>query len=139
MLKIKDLNKEFLIENIKDFIAIDKVIGEGSWNESNFLADLDSKWQLSTCGIYNDQIAGYIIASNKDGFIHIHRNVIGNEWQGKGLGSQNLRDFLVRKAKNSAVRLKVHVNNSRAIKFYLKNHLKILGQERDYFWMEINP
>lgn len=137
--EIKNLSKYYLSQHIDAFLELDKIIREGPWKTENFLIDLESKWDLSTYLVCDGEIAGYIIASRKEDFIHIHRNVIGAKWNGKGLGSANLKYFLNKKSKNTVVRLKVHHGNSKAINFYLKNDLKILFRENEYEWMEFKP
>ncbi|MBK9716738.1 MAG: hypothetical protein IPO85_04335 [Saprospiraceae bacterium] len=74
-----DLTPDIVRLQINNFIEIESFFQGKAWNLDNFLLELKSKWEYSIGLINDNNIVGYIIASSKEDFIHIHRFAIKNE------------------------------------------------------------
>jgi ribosomal protein S18 acetylase RimI-like enzyme len=133
--QFQTLTKEFMIENVREFISMTEsnIIGE-YWQESHFLAVLPGKWEYS---FYvtdpEEKIAGFIIASEKEQSIHIHKFVVHKPFQNRGLGSKMIDRIL--QQTNQPVTLKVQVANEDALRFYLRKGFIVTGQQKDLHTM----
>ena len=95
------LTKDYLVKNINDFINILKEIPNEYWSENNFILDLPGKWDYSIC-ITNksNKLIGYIIASEKNDCVHIHKFMVNENYRNKKIG-KTLLDSLISICKSS--------------------------------------
>lgn len=126
----KSLDKDFLKNHVKYFIDMCQRNMEGEyWNEHNFLSELPQKWQYSFIVADNRGIVrAFIIASEKEQSVHIHKFVVDAPFQKGGLGSRML-DHIIQQSPKSLT-LKVRTGNERAISFYEKNGFTIIKSEQ---------
>jgi len=124
--KIEVLSRDFLIDNIKEFIFIASDIPKESWSLDNYIYELPGKWNLSLCiiDIETKVIAGFLIASDKGAFYHIHKYAVHPDFRSAGLGSMLLEYFeeaIRKEGRYNSIGLFVDCSNDNAIRFYIKN------------------
>ena len=136
-LKFKNISFNYLFENISSFLKLEKSSNlEPTWENSNYLYNLDNKFISSLAILDNEFLIGFIICSKKENCLHIHRFIIANEYQGKGIGKLLLREFIKNsKIKFREVSLKVSTSNKAAIAFYLNNSFEILDDDNNFMYM----
>lgn len=130
---IRNLTKNYLLENIIQFKNILKDEKYEYWDEKNFLIEKDLKFNLSLVISKENEIIGYIIASQKNSTAYIHKFMIKKEFRSFGIGSKLLKEFERNALKYNlySIELSVIEDNTNAIKFYLKNNFKIIGKRKD--------
>ena len=133
MIKVVKIDKEYLSTHIYQFINI--LAGEPHeyWGQNEFLMVLPDKWNLSIAAISDDnQLLGYIIASNKKDAAHIHKLMIRQQNRAEGLGTYLMNAFFHMVKNNfSMVTLKVYKDNQKAIKFYYKLGFTLQSETED--------
>jgi len=129
---IKVLTRDFVQQNIDEFIRIAKEnIADEYWGKSHFLAELNNKWIYSQAVISKERkVIGFLIASEKDEAIHIHKFIVDASVQRAGVGTSMLR-FLIGKRTAKPIMLKVHIENKKAIAFYERKGFKIKAIQGD--------
>src|SRR5882672_8952935 len=107
----KELDIEFLRRHVKEFIAMtQRNMRDEYWDEVNFLSELPGKWQYSFYATdATRSILAFIIASEKEQSIHIHKFVVDKPFQKGGLGSKMLDHVLLQSQK--PITLKVRTDN----------------------------
>jgi ribosomal protein S18 acetylase RimI-like enzyme len=136
----KDLTRDFVKTNIRDFVKIasDNIVDE-YWGEKNFLAELDKKWDYSFVMIDDDRkIAGFLIASEKQHSIHIHKFIVDSPFQRMGLGALMMK-AIFKKAGQKPVTLKVQEKNEKALAFYKNHGFVIDGNQNALYTMIYQP
>ncbi|OIO62132.1 hypothetical protein COY26_00835 [Candidatus Woesearchaeota archaeon CG_4_10_14_0_2_um_filter_33_10] len=126
-LRVYNLNKITLNENIETFLSIERDYAE-PWNKENFLMDMPYKWQLSKYITFENNIAGFIIGSLSNKTVSLHRFMVDKNYRRLGLGIQVYQEFEENCRKKSGVEkivLKVLAENKSAILFYNKLGYKI--------------
>lgn len=108
--------------HLADLIAISADVSD--WGEAAFLKDLPRKWELS----FWSKSDGYCILSVRNGAIHINQLMIDAKKRGSGIGSKLLAEAVRRGAKT----LKVHPDNSGAIRFYQRHGWREIDRENGY-------
>lgn len=138
--EIKQLSREYLEENIDDFLNILKDIPKEYWDKNNFLVDLPRKWDFS---IYiknlRQEIIGYIIASEKGNGVHIHKFMIEKNFRNQNLG-QKLLKFLInlsKKSNKNFITLKVDKENLKALMFYKRENFKVISESDNLYTMKL--
>jgi len=127
-LKIITLSKANIKKRMAELLKIDvdQFTSWGTvWQKENFLYELPLKFKLSGIAIENNNVVGFLIASNKHGTAHIHRIAVKPGSTGKNIGSKIL-DFLEKKAKKKKLN-KISAETLRKdqlINFYAKNGFK---------------
>ena len=124
MMVIKKLTKEYLNNNIDDFLDIIQDGYNEYWNIEHFLFDLPDKWETSIYIEVNSQLTAFIISSKKKNTFHIHKFFVHKDYRSNGLGHRLLNEYekLIRSRKELKIlSLKVYKKNKRAILFYNKN------------------
>ena len=133
-----NLTQELIADLLPQLKEIDKnTIGE-HWGEKNFYFQADLKWQLSSVVIENNLVHGFLIASKKEHWAHIHRMAVHKDLRGKGYG-RILIEALVQKVIRSnlqGISLKVDPSNEAAIFFYKKNGFFVAGNEKKNILMQ---
>ena len=128
------LDKAFLKEHVSDFIALcQRNMKDEYWDESHFLTELPQKWVYSFYVSHGDEVIGFIVASEKEQSIHIHKFVVDQPFQGSGLGSRMLQHLVYQSQK--PITLKVRTDNEQGISFYKKHQFSITYSEKDMFSM----
>jgi ribosomal protein S18 acetylase RimI-like enzyme len=119
------LTRKFLQDNVEEFISLNKSnLRNEYWNADHFLAELNRKWDLSFYVTNEeDKVVGFLIASEKEQSIHIHKFVVDQSVQKIGLGRRMLERIISQTTK--PVTLKVEIENVNASQFYLKNKFVI--------------
>ena len=132
------LTKELLPNLLSQLMDIDKnTIGE-IWNEKNFHFETDLKWQLSSVVLEDNLVCGFLMASRKEEFAHVHRMGVRKDLRGRGYG-RILMEGLVQKviqSKLQGISLKVDPSNEAAILFYKKNGFFVAGNEKNNILMQ---
>lgn len=126
------ITRDFVSANSRDFIEIARrnISGE-YWNENNFLSELQKKWEYSFMVTADEgKMVGFLIASEKEQSVHIHKFVVDLPFQGKGLGTLML-DNILKQAGGKPVTLKVQKSNPQALAFYRKKGFVINGSQND--------
>jgi len=130
-MKIVQLNKEMVLENIVRLIEIDRAIIDegGTWTLDNFLMKLNHKWDYSFAMLVDNQIAGFVICSVKDNSLYIHRLAVLPEYQGKKIGSTLLKYIceICLKQHMNCVTLQVKKFNIEAQRFYERHGFERIG------------
>lgn len=141
-MKLKQLTKKELINNIDQFVCISKIcweeIGEEPWAENNFKSDHQGKWEYSNYFINKQTISAFLIGTvpenchgkprEDQGRIgYINKLAVLPEHRGNKLLIKNMsiaellvEDFLSKCKKEGLpeARLSVLQNNIRAISFW---------------------
>ena len=151
-MKLKQLTKKELINNIDQFVRVSKIcweeIGEEPWLKSNFKSDYRGKWEYSNYFINKQTIAAFLIGTvpenchgkpredqgrigyiNKLAVLPKHRGdklLIEN----KSIAELLVEDFFIRCKKEGLqeARLSVLQNNTRAISFWEKVGFSIIKE-----------
>ena len=90
------------------------------WTIENLLVDRPQKWRLSMLATVDDNPVGYLIASYREGSVHIHHNIVGQKWRGMGIG-RKLMNHLSKNAYAlgaNNITFKIHRNNHGAINLF---------------------
>ncbi|HRJ30850.1 MAG TPA: GNAT family N-acetyltransferase [Cyclobacteriaceae bacterium] len=131
------MSKEMLQNNIGQFLEVDRVIGRDFWAIDNFLIELPRKWQLSFVAFDDDLLVGFLVASEKNASIHIHRLAVRREWQSKGIGEALVRGLIeCMRHERLPITLKVDTLNSRAVSFYARLGFSVVQKENDRIEMK---
>ncbi len=166
-MKLKQLSKKELINNIDQFVCISKIcweeIGEDPWLENNLKSDYQGKWEYSNYFINEQTILAFLIGTvpenchgkprEDQGRIgYINKLAVLPEHRGDKLSIENksiaellVEDFLLRCKKEGLreARLSVLQNNNRAISFWGKMGFSILeerlnGKRKKMFLMSFD-
>jgi ribosomal protein S18 acetylase RimI-like enzyme len=120
-MQIVFLNKALLIENIAQFLNILEEFPNEYWKEEHFLTDIKGKWEYSVYLKMPDKtVGGYIIASERNNSVHIHKFMIRKDLRNRGYGKSSFsvfQDYCKSQGKE-AITLKVQKLNFDAIRFY---------------------
>ncbi|MCK9618217.1 MAG: WbqC family protein [Lentimicrobiaceae bacterium] len=118
---IEILSKEFLKNNITQFVNILDGIPHEYWESEHFLKELPRKWNFSTVVTESNEIIGYIIASKKELSVHIHKFIIKKEFRNKKIGNNLFLFFenICKKNNITKITLKVYRDNVKAVNFYV--------------------
>ena len=129
------LTYEFMKLHVEEFISMNNAnLKNEYWQADHFLASLNQKWDLSFyAATEKNEMAGFIIASDKVTTVHIHKFVVDHPFQQHGLGSKMLKHLIEQTEK--PISLKVEKENEAAIRFYLKNQFKITGSQESLYTM----
>ena len=137
MLSFETLTKKNTQLWLTNLLILDKEIEGISWNDTHFLIDMDSKWDLSLVVKLGEEVIGFAILSKKsDRYVHIHRIVVNSNNQGKGIGRMMMNEIFSRaKTKNFLyVSLKVPQKNKKAFLFYRNVGVKeLFFKDNNYF------
>lgn len=95
-LKIIQGKKKALMKYVSELVSIDRDCFETrSWEEKHFLAYKKNKFKTSLLALYDDRLAGYIIASEYlPKLLHIHRFAVDKKFRGMGIGKSLLESFI---------------------------------------------
>lgn len=134
----KALDPEFLRTNVEEFIDMcQRNMKDEYWGEANFLSELNGKWKYSFYVTDASNIMkAFLIASEKDKSVHIHKFVVDKPFQREGLGSKMLEHIL--KKSNKPLTLKVRSDNEKAIVFYKQKGFNVNGSQ-DHMYTMIRP
>ncbi|HEX6534240.1 MAG TPA: GNAT family N-acetyltransferase [Gemmatimonadaceae bacterium] len=118
---LEPLRRETAARELPALAAADAdTIGE-PWTAAHWLLDLPEKWTLSRLARAADGgVAGFLVASVRDGRVHIHRVAVAPTHRGRGLGTRLVTDA-ARSALAlgaSELSLKVHRSNAPALALY---------------------
>ena len=134
---ILPMTKEMLRSNPEQFLEVDRVIGRDFWVIDNFLVELPKKWELSSVALDNGFLVGFLVASEKNASIHIHRLAVGSLWQSKGVGEALVRALLEKvHDAHIPITLNVDTHNSRAVSFYVRMGFSAVQQGIDKIEMK---
>lgn len=138
------IDKEKLQEDVGTYVALMHGWKYATWEKSNFLYDLDKKWQFSFAAFDDGKLVGFCFASNKIVDVYyIHLLFISSHTRGKSIG-----EGMLSHAKKIALQHNLHCielrcpeSNERAFNFYKKNGFnvkskvqdEISGSEADYY------
>ena len=137
---ILPLTAELTAQHLKALLAIDgETIGE-RWQSSHLMSPMPGKWELSRLALRPDgPPAGFLIASQKQESVHVHRLAVAGDLRGRGIG-----EILTLATAQSAVRmslttmtLKVARKNTGAIRFYQRLGFREDGRTHDNLVMAI--
>lgn len=109
-----------------------------NWTKDNLLAERVDKWKLSMLATLTEHPVGYAIASRRERTVHLHHLIVGAQWRTVGIGTTLLQHILenAHRCAASKLTLKVHRQNTRAIRFYQQRGFTIESvEERNLLWM----
>jgi ribosomal protein S18 acetylase RimI-like enzyme len=131
-MRIVPITREFLRNNLN--------IPHEYWGEDHFLMELPGKWDYSIAAIDHGKIIGYLIASDKTEKIHIHKFMVGPQFQSQGIGKALLKEIINISLNNNklSITLKVYTDNQRAIKFYLEKGFNIIQSNGELHSMRLD-
>jgi len=138
---IQNLTKNFLDDRMDEFLDILKDIPLEYWTKENFLTELNGKWKYSTVALNEEKnVIGYIIASEKESSIHIHKFMIANGYRNLGFGKLLLENFEKRckDYNKNYITLKVYLSNIKAISFYKRYNFFGISRTPDLLLMGKN-
>jgi ribosomal protein S18 acetylase RimI-like enzyme len=133
----KPLTESFLAEHIQDFtrMARRNIVNE-YWEATHFLAPLNKKWEYSFyVQDHGGTLVGFLVASQKEQSIHIHKFVVDSKFQRGGIGSRMV-DHLLQQSSRT-ITLKVDQENAKAISFYKQKGFVIVSEEKNMFTMAL--
>lgn len=136
-MNIFPINTSYLHENISKFLCILKQNPDEYWGESHFLVELPDKWKYSLAVEDDNDLIGYIIASKKESSVHIHKFMISNNFQRRGIGTKLLQHFesLINNDSNFRISLFTSRFNGKAADFYKKNNFQVVDIHDDQITM----
>lgn len=139
-LSFKRISESFLNQHINEFLIIEKQHNlQPIWEESNYLLPLDLKYEYSVQVSSGSELIGYIISSQKELSVHIHRFMVNKGFTHNGIGTQLLKFYLDNIYSSSDnITLKVHQENVTAINFYLKNGFKKVDLNNTHYILELD-
>jgi GNAT superfamily N-acetyltransferase len=131
MIHVLSLSPEHLQGVLPELMALDRVVrGEmglsyshEDWRERQFGIDLPGKWQLSQLALASDgKVAGFWIASAKQGWVHTHRVAVDRRYRGSGTGRQlfSAVESQARRSNHFGITLSLAAENLPALLFYQK-------------------
>jgi len=126
---ILTLSHAYLQEHVDDFIhMLNDNLNDEYWNAEHFLSDLNKKWIYSSYAtVPSGTLTGFLIASEKETSVHIHKFVVDQPYHGKGLGGKML-DHLKNQT-NKPITLKVNRDNQQAWTFYSRKGFTLVEQK----------
>jgi ribosomal protein S18 acetylase RimI-like enzyme len=131
---IKVLNKEFLENNVNEFLELVSSWKYCSWKKENFMYELPQKWNFSFAVYDNNKPQGFCIASNKisDAY-YIHLFFVSEESRGKDIGTAMIDQAKEMSRSNGLKRIELRCpeTNAGALSFYQKKNFKILNRVKD--------
>jgi ribosomal protein S18 acetylase RimI-like enzyme len=120
------ITPDLVEQRIEEFMEIAADIPGEYWERQHYLHSLPGKWDFSIAE--EDERTGdllsFLIASQKDVSVHIHKLAVRKEFRSKGIGLRLLRKFEQRirsHATKRIISLYVDKGNERAIRFYSNN------------------
>jgi ribosomal protein S18 acetylase RimI-like enzyme len=124
------LSKEMLVAHLPALVEMaSRNIKDEYWRDEHFLHELPDKWRFSFIVFLNTRLCGFLIASQKEGAVHIHKFVVDNWLQGRGVGTAMLNHL--RKQISAPITLKVHQSNTKALRFYRKHGFELQSSHND--------
>ncbi len=138
--QIKPLSKKFVKNNISRLFEIEKDYPE-NWTENDFLEYEKDKWSLSKYAKINQEIVGFLVASNRRESFYLNRLMIHRDYRNKGLGKEMFHNFYLeckKRKKHDNISLRVLRDNIKAIPFYENLGFKIISfnQESGLYFLE---
>ncbi len=91
------------------------------WNKKNFRYELPKKFDYSLALFDHEEIIGYVVASEKNDAIYIHRFAVCKKGYSVKFFYEILKNY-----KNKTIFLMVNVTNKRAIEFYKSFNFDII-------------
>lgn len=133
--QFRQLTREFLATHVEEFIQmINRNLEDEYWVAEHFLTELPGKWKFSFyVSASENLLAGFIIASEKPGSIHIHKFVVDGPYQKQGLGSQMV-DWIINQSEKP-VTLKVRTSNESGLRFYLRKGFIVTAEHGNFLLM----
>ena len=130
---IRKISKAYLEDNINAFINIIKNEYGEYWREEHFLRDLPMKYDISLMALINNNLVGYVIASEKESNAYIHKFMIKEDYRGMGVGASLQKEFncILYKKDMSSILLSVYSENTNGIKFYEGKEYKKVQERLD--------
>lgn len=126
----KTLNRDFLMKHVNEFISMcQRNMQDEYWNESHFLTELPGKWHYSFYAVEGSVVKAFIIASEKEQSVHIHKFVVDRPFQREGLGGRMLNQIAELAPK--PITLKVRTDNEKAISFYNKEKFVVYSMDKE--------
>ncbi len=137
--EIKPLTPEVVKDNIDALIEMSTQLKGDYWTLEHYLSDMNRKWELSWAVYTNGRLCGFIINSEKQESLHVHRIVIAKEMHGKGIGklliSKAIED--AKRLGKDAVTLKAEADNPQSLGFYKGLNFEITGEQGDLVLMTL--
>lgn len=127
--RVETLNKELMIKEMQKILVIDREITKNmgvmftdkEWGKEEFFREVQgNKWVYSKVAYTDDELVGYLIASEWYKAIKIHRIAVEKSHRGKGIGERMYLALLAEAYNDNMnwIHLEVHKSNQKAIKLY---------------------
>lgn len=135
-IKFVRITKEYLSENLEDFLAIENNwtdLGEAAWSKDNFLLELPLKWNLSFAAEKKGIIVGYILGSMLEHNIsRVNKIVVDYNHRKSGIGKKLIELYFEAciREKIKKLELKALIENEAANNFYVKHGYQKVGSVR---------
>ncbi len=130
-LSIQTLTKQVATANIDDLVRIVKQHPLQYWEQPHFLVDLPEKWFFSQVAFVDDEVVGYIIASQKTAdSVHIHKYMVDEKYTGHRIGKYMLSGLNAKCYQRDieTVTLRIYEDNVRGIRFHSRNGFQVVSQ-----------
>lgn len=136
-LNIGLLTRTYAESHANELLALGADNDWENWTVENLLAERPGKWELSQLARIGDAAAGYAICSTRAEGLHLHHFIMGPAFRNRGIGIRLLEHVsgIALGFGLSAITLKVHLKNSRAIRFYERSGFKSGTSEGGLLWM----
>jgi ribosomal protein S18 acetylase RimI-like enzyme len=128
---IRPLTIAMVKDNIDYLAEISAQLQGDYWTLDHYLSEMNRKWELSSATFIDGKLCGFIIVSEKPESLHVHRIVIGKDFQGYGIGKMLINKTVAeaKRLKKDAITLKAEADNTKTIGFYKSLGFEIVGTQ----------
>lgn len=137
--EIRPLTKELIEENLPALVDMSRQLAGDYWTLEHYLTDYNRKWELSSATYINNELCGFIIVSEKEASLHVHRIVVSPKYQSAGIGRMLIERTAgdVQRLNKGKITLKAEANNERSVNFYKKLNFETTGTQGDLLLLEL--
>lgn len=139
-LQIRTLTLDLATQLAPELVAMGADTEWDNWTPDNLLRALPGKFELSQAAFDGQAPAGYLVASRRDGLLHVHHVIVSPSHRSRGIGRKLLQQA-ARQARIGGletIRLKVHRSNAGAIRLYEQLQFRISDASEELYTMLVS-